>query len=217
VCVCKPGWRYPFFIERPFQGENVEVATESEYYNGFECTPTDYRIVLPVVDQLSGVTIEGGGVKVNSGGLPLDLVEDLTGRRRRDTRAVNGSAPPVPNRSEERASIRSESLHVNVANRNGSAVVYNKHGGRQEGGATDVFVMKVTANSETVREQAREPTPHEMIALAERLRELGENQKLQEYLDIQGLGYKLGKAREGPGDDYAQMNNVDISVEKEYE
>ena len=54
-------------------------------------SPHTDRLVLPVIDQLSGVKIEGGGVAVNSAGLPLDLVDMDNQRRRRDTRDTNSS------------------------------------------------------------------------------------------------------------------------------
>ncbi|XP_050398522.1 uncharacterized protein LOC126816272 [Patella vulgata] len=65
VCVCKPGKRYPIYIDPPYQGDNIEQATDEEYKNGFDCTNVEFRQVLPVVDTLEGTVIEGGG----SGGL----------------------------------------------------------------------------------------------------------------------------------------------------
>ena len=36
-CVCQPGYRYPPWQFGPFQGIEVESATEEEYENGFDC------------------------------------------------------------------------------------------------------------------------------------------------------------------------------------
>ena len=39
VCHCKNRFRYPRWLSPPFQGEDVERATEYEYKNNFECIP----------------------------------------------------------------------------------------------------------------------------------------------------------------------------------
>jgi hypothetical protein len=39
VCHCKNRFRYPRWLSPPFQGEDVERATEYEYKNNFECFP----------------------------------------------------------------------------------------------------------------------------------------------------------------------------------
>ncbi|GFN94730.1 fras1 related extracellular matrix protein [Plakobranchus ocellatus] len=218
VCVCKSGWRYPFFIERPFQGDNVEQATEEEYYNGFQCTPTDYRLVLPVVDQLSGVSIEGTGVVVNSAGLPLDLVEENE-RKRRET--GNGSAlvdtsyKYFPTNVQNLKS-RHGDVHVKTEKSKGDETSIVHTVGSKKMVPNDVTVMEIPSTNKSTH-TPREPTPHEMIALAEKIRELGESQKLQEYLNLQGSRYKLDITRDEREDTYAERNNVDISVEKEYE
>lgn len=36
-CRCRPGYRLPSHIRRPFLGEIVERASAEEYYNGFDC------------------------------------------------------------------------------------------------------------------------------------------------------------------------------------
>lgn len=36
-CRCKPGFRLPTIVRRPFLGEIVERATAEQYYNGFDC------------------------------------------------------------------------------------------------------------------------------------------------------------------------------------
>ena len=40
-CVCKPGYRLPLWQQGPFQGIEIESATEEEYENGFQCIPTE--------------------------------------------------------------------------------------------------------------------------------------------------------------------------------
>lgn len=36
-CRCKPGFRLPSYVRRPFLGEIVERASAEQYYNGFDC------------------------------------------------------------------------------------------------------------------------------------------------------------------------------------
>lgn len=36
-CRCRPGYRLPLQVRRPFLGEIVERATAEQYYNGFDC------------------------------------------------------------------------------------------------------------------------------------------------------------------------------------
>lgn len=36
-CRCKPGFRLPMQVRRPYLGEVVERATAEQYYNGFDC------------------------------------------------------------------------------------------------------------------------------------------------------------------------------------
>ncbi|CAB0033910.1 unnamed protein product [Trichogramma brassicae] len=38
MCRCKPGWRLPFVVRRPYLGEIIERASHEQYYNGFECS-----------------------------------------------------------------------------------------------------------------------------------------------------------------------------------
>lgn len=37
-CRCKPGFRLPSYVRRPFLGEIIERASAEQYYNGFDCT-----------------------------------------------------------------------------------------------------------------------------------------------------------------------------------
>ena len=39
--MCSPGYRYPPWQTGPFQGIEIESATEEEYENGFECIPVE--------------------------------------------------------------------------------------------------------------------------------------------------------------------------------
>lgn len=48
-CMCKPGYRYPPWQYGPFQGIEIESATEAEYNNGFDCIPVELRQVIPVI------------------------------------------------------------------------------------------------------------------------------------------------------------------------
>ncbi|CAG4964375.1 unnamed protein product [Colias eurytheme] len=38
-CRCRPGFRLPSIIRRPYLGEIVERATSDQYYNNFDCMP----------------------------------------------------------------------------------------------------------------------------------------------------------------------------------
>jgi len=48
-CVCRSGTRYPEWQRRPFQGADIESATEEEYKNGFNCEQVGLRMVMPVI------------------------------------------------------------------------------------------------------------------------------------------------------------------------
>ena len=39
--MCKPGYRYPPWQSGPFQGIEIESATEDEYDTGFNCIPVE--------------------------------------------------------------------------------------------------------------------------------------------------------------------------------
>ncbi|ESO96905.1 hypothetical protein LOTGIDRAFT_214442 [Lottia gigantea] len=47
VCACKPGRRYPVWIDPPFQGEHIEQATDTEYKTGFSCSEVQLKIQVP--------------------------------------------------------------------------------------------------------------------------------------------------------------------------
>lgn len=46
-CVCQPGHRLPYMQHGPFQGVDIESATEEEYRAGFDCLPVGWREVVP--------------------------------------------------------------------------------------------------------------------------------------------------------------------------
>ncbi|XP_059145696.1 uncharacterized protein LOC131932801 [Physella acuta] len=71
VCHCVPGWGYPWYVEFPYQGDHVEKATVDEYKNGFTCRQVLFRQVLPVVDHMPGISIEGGDILTSSGGVVI--------------------------------------------------------------------------------------------------------------------------------------------------
>ncbi|CAD5117999.1 DgyrCDS6740 [Dimorphilus gyrociliatus] len=48
-CVCLPGYRYPPWQRGPFQGSQIESATEEEYERGFECLPVGLKQVIPII------------------------------------------------------------------------------------------------------------------------------------------------------------------------
>ncbi|XP_017776061.1 PREDICTED: uncharacterized protein LOC108562276 [Nicrophorus vespilloides] len=47
-CRCKPGWRLPYYVWKPFLGEIVERATEEQYFNGFDCKKIGWVQKMPV-------------------------------------------------------------------------------------------------------------------------------------------------------------------------
>ncbi|XP_063441841.1 uncharacterized protein LOC134722188 [Mytilus trossulus] len=82
VCHCKNPYRYPRWISPPFQGDDVERATDEEYKNNFECVKDGQLGVLPIVDKTEQVVVEFG-------------VGDINVRRRRSENYLNGSEPNV--------------------------------------------------------------------------------------------------------------------------
>lgn len=47
-CRCKPGYRLPMQVRRPYLGEIIERATEEQYYNGFDCLKIGWVQRMPV-------------------------------------------------------------------------------------------------------------------------------------------------------------------------
>lgn len=64
VCHCKNPYRYPKWISGPFQGDDVERATEYEYKNNFECVP-DQRKSLHVLHKIERSRFERTRLKVH--------------------------------------------------------------------------------------------------------------------------------------------------------
>ncbi|XP_044729063.1 uncharacterized protein LOC123292459 isoform X2 [Chrysoperla carnea] len=47
-CRCKPGWRLPYVVRRPYLGEIIERATATQYDNNFNCLKIGWVQKLPV-------------------------------------------------------------------------------------------------------------------------------------------------------------------------
>lgn len=47
-CRCRPGFRLPTVVRRPFLGEIVERATSEQYYNGFDCLKIGWIHKIPI-------------------------------------------------------------------------------------------------------------------------------------------------------------------------
>ena len=45
MCECRPGFRYPEYIQGPYLGLAIERATEDEYNAGFHCIPSGGRLL----------------------------------------------------------------------------------------------------------------------------------------------------------------------------
>lgn len=48
-CRCKPGYRLPSHVRRPFLGEIVERASAEQYYNGFDCQKIGCKHILGTI------------------------------------------------------------------------------------------------------------------------------------------------------------------------
>ncbi|XP_014260746.1 uncharacterized protein LOC106673235 [Cimex lectularius] len=46
-CRCRPGFRLPTVVRRPFLGEILERATSEQFYNGFDCLKIGWKHKLP--------------------------------------------------------------------------------------------------------------------------------------------------------------------------
>lgn len=66
-CKCRWGHRYPNDIEQPYWGYNIEQSTLTEYRKGFNCPAVDYMHVLPVISQVSSVSVEFFEEEYNTG------------------------------------------------------------------------------------------------------------------------------------------------------
>lgn len=47
-CRCKPGYRLPSVVRRPFLGEILERASSEQYYNGFDCLKIGWVNKVPI-------------------------------------------------------------------------------------------------------------------------------------------------------------------------
>lgn len=47
-CRCRPGFRLPNIVRRPYLGEVLERATAEQYYNGFDCTKIGWVHKMPI-------------------------------------------------------------------------------------------------------------------------------------------------------------------------
>ncbi|XP_059141672.1 uncharacterized protein LOC131929461, partial [Physella acuta] len=66
TCVCKPGTRWPWWHDAPYRGVDIEQATEDEYTQGFTCLKNQLLQVMPVVDQLPSIKLQGGSDITNT-------------------------------------------------------------------------------------------------------------------------------------------------------
>lgn len=44
-CRCRPGYRLPNVVRRPYLGEVVERASAEHYYNGFDCLKIGCKLI----------------------------------------------------------------------------------------------------------------------------------------------------------------------------
>lgn len=47
-CRCRPGYRLPNIVRRPYLGEVLERATAEQYYNGFDCSKIGWIHKMPI-------------------------------------------------------------------------------------------------------------------------------------------------------------------------
>uniref|UniRef100_A0A6M2DYF4 Putative g-protein coupled receptor n=1 Tax=Xenopsylla cheopis TaxID=163159 RepID=A0A6M2DYF4_XENCH len=47
-CRCRPGYRLPSIVRRPYLGEIVERASAEQYYNGFDCSKIGWVNKMPI-------------------------------------------------------------------------------------------------------------------------------------------------------------------------
>uniref|UniRef100_U5ENY5 Putative g-protein coupled receptor signaling pathway n=1 Tax=Corethrella appendiculata TaxID=1370023 RepID=U5ENY5_9DIPT len=47
-CRCKPGFRLPSIVRRPYLGEILERASDEQYYNGFDCSKIGWVQKVPI-------------------------------------------------------------------------------------------------------------------------------------------------------------------------
>ncbi|XP_012940541.1 uncharacterized protein LOC101864077 [Aplysia californica] len=204
VCVCKAGTHWPWYVNPPFLGEDIEQATEREYKESFKCQPTDYRLALPIVDTSNGLTVEGGAIPINSGGVDIDNLQ--RGRKKRS--ASNG------NKTENGRSLlfkkRGEIL------RSGNRKKLKEP--QQGSGERSVLVDQMrhdAARASGVKVTPREYTTKDIMELVEKLTIINENNCLKSKNG--SLTKKEMERFRSIRDDYAEKNNVDTDIETDYE
>lgn len=45
MCECRPGYRYPEYIQGPYMGVAIERATEEEHEAGFKCLESGGKVI----------------------------------------------------------------------------------------------------------------------------------------------------------------------------
>ncbi|CAL1537135.1 unnamed protein product, partial [Lymnaea stagnalis] len=106
ICVCKPGTRWPWWQEPPYQGADIEMATEEEYKAGFLCLKNQHTLVLPVIDRYPGVHFELGDQIVSSGGPPANSQADGQAEKQRSSGDVHGDQHSQSRDPTDRDSIK---------------------------------------------------------------------------------------------------------------
>ncbi|XP_076111452.1 uncharacterized protein LOC143079760 [Mytilus galloprovincialis] len=66
ICHCKGKYVYPMDIQGPYDGKLIEMSTNEERANSFNCIRGDHYRVLPIVDQNADVTVEFGVANINT-------------------------------------------------------------------------------------------------------------------------------------------------------
>ena len=113
-CMCKPGYRYPYWQQGPFMGIDIEQATEDEYRNGFDCIRVQWRQIWPYRTEWSNDTAAASADSLapaesaasttnqlarNSGAPPLSLLEHKARRSRRDDPTAAARSAPKRQRA----------------------------------------------------------------------------------------------------------------------
>lgn len=58
-CVCKPGYRYPWWHNGPFLGWEIEQATKEEYENSFDCLTIGGKLSYFLEHTFSEIKVKG--------------------------------------------------------------------------------------------------------------------------------------------------------------
>lgn len=96
VCICNSGYSYPPRVGPPWKGGDYEKATEFEINVGYNCRPTGFLRVLPVVDTSSiKVNVEGDS------GSDIFLTDPYTGRQLKSINASEVNGPTSKKTSQK--------------------------------------------------------------------------------------------------------------------